>query len=72
MTVVNPPKENVAMKALLIVTTATTRVKEEITRSLAEGLSQEELTKTLNKIIDDYCKRIANEELREISIHAPT
>lgn len=65
MTVVNPPKENVAMKALLIVTTATTRVKEEITRSLAEGLSQEELTKTLNKIIDDYCKRIANEELRE-------
>ena len=65
MTVVNPPKENVAMKALLIVTTATTKVKEEITRSFAEGLSQEDLTKTLNKIIDDYCKRIANEELRE-------
>lgn len=65
MTVVNPPKENVAQNVLMIVSTATTKIKQEITKSVAEGIDQEELTKTLNKIIDEYCKRIDNLELRE-------
>jgi hypothetical protein len=59
------PKENVAQNVLMIVSTATTKIKQEITKSVAEGIDQEELAKTLNKIIADACKKIDNAELKE-------
>lgn len=65
MKIIEAPKENVAQNVLMIVSTATTKIKQEITKSVAEGIDQEELTKTLNKIIAEYCKRIDNLELRE-------
>lgn len=62
MKIIEAPKENVAQNVLMIVSTATTKIKQEITKSVAEGIDQEELTKTLNKIIAEYCKRIDNLE----------
>ncbi len=59
------PKENVAQKTLLIVTNATTKIKEIIVLGLTENKSQEEITKTLNGIIASACNEITNERLRE-------
>ncbi len=65
MVATSSPKENVAQNVLMIISTVTTKIKQEITKSITEGIDQEELTKTLNKIIAEYCKRIDNLELRE-------
>lgn len=65
MQAISSPKQNVAQRAVVLVQTATTKIKEVITNGLMEGKSQEELTKTLNGLIDTYCRQLENVELRE-------
>lgn len=65
MQALSSPDPNVAEKAVVLVQTATTKIKEAITKSVVAGETPEELTKTLNKIIGEHCKEITNVELRE-------
>lgn len=65
METLSSPNENVAQKALIIVSSATTKIKEAITKGLIEGNSQDEITKVLNKTIATYCKQINNLQLQE-------
>ena len=62
---IKSPNENVAQKAVVLVQTATTKVKEAITLGIMQGQSQDELTKTLNKLIARYCSQLENPVLRE-------
>lgn len=43
----------------------TTKIKELITQSIMQGMSQEELTKQLNKVIAETCAKVKDEKLRE-------
>src|SRR5690554_847069 len=65
MQAISSPKQNVAQKAVILVQTATTKIKETITAGIMEGKKQDELTKELNKLIDKYCRQLETPELRE-------
>ena len=60
-----PVEPNVAGKALIAVQTVITKIKEAIVGNVAKGVSEDEITRQLNKIISDFCKTIDNEALRE-------
>ena len=60
-----PVEPNVAGKALIAVQAVITKIKEAIVASVAKGVSEDEITRQLNKIISDFCKTIGNEALRE-------
>ena len=59
------PANDTASKAIVDTQTATTRVKAIITECVSQGVSDEELTKRLNKAIAEECKRIPNAGFRE-------
>ena len=59
------PAHDTASNALVDVQTATTRVKSIITECVSKGISDEELTKRLNKAIAEECKRINDIGFRE-------
>ena len=44
---------------------ATTKIKELITQAILQGVSQEELTKQLNKVIAEACVKIRDPTLKE-------
>lgn len=60
-----PVEPNVAGKALIAVQAVITKIKEAIVGNVAKGVSEDEITRQLNKIISDFCKTIGNEALRE-------
>lgn len=60
-----PVEPNVAGKALIAVQTVITKIKEAIVGNVAKGVSEDEITRQLNKLISDFCKTIDNEALRE-------
>lgn len=62
---VSSPKENVAQKVLILISSATTRIKVIITESLMENKAQEEIVAALNKVIAETCEQIINPVLRE-------
>lgn len=59
------PKQNVAQKAVVLVQTASQKIKETLTIGIMEGKDSEELTKLLNDTIGSFCKQIDNIQLRE-------
>lgn len=59
------PNPNVAQRTVVAITDASTKIKETIANALRENISQEELTKQLNKIIADTVKQFDNVELQE-------
>ena len=60
-----PSIANAAARILVNVQSATTRVKELITSNVVHGISEEETTKQLNKLIAEECSRVDNTDLRE-------
>lgn len=59
------PDSSVSGPLVVSLQSATTKIKELITQSIMSGLSQEELTKQLNKVIAEACAKIKDEALRE-------
>ena len=59
------PSHDTASRAIVDVQTATTHVKALITECVSKGISDEELTKRLNKAIAEECKRIKDVGFRE-------
>lgn len=60
------PHQNVAQKTVIVITDATTKIKESIITALRSTTPQDELTKKLNKIIADAVKQFNdNPELQE-------
>ncbi len=59
------PSHDTASRAIVNVQTATTRVKALVTECVSKGISDEELTKRLNKAIAEECKHIKDVGFRE-------
>lgn len=59
------PSHDTASRAIVDVQTATTHVKALITECVSKGISDEELTKRLNKAIAEECKHIKDVGFRE-------
>ena len=56
-----------AQASLLALNKVIADIKIEIARSNAEGRPQAELSKSLAKLISDYCKTIENPKEREVT-----
>ena len=59
------PDASVSGPMVVSLQSATTKIKELITQSIMSGLSQDELTKQLNKVIAEACAKVKDEKLRE-------
>ena len=59
------PAHDTASNAIISVQTATTRVKEIITDCVSKGVPDDELTKRLNAVIAQECKKITDITFRE-------
>lgn len=59
------PSHDTASRAIVDVQTATTHVKALITECVSKGISDEELTRRLNKAIAEECKHIKDVGFRE-------
>lgn len=59
------PDPNVAQRTVVAIQDGTTKIKEAIIKGLKNNLSQDELTKFLNKIIADTVKKFNDPELQE-------
>lgn len=59
------PNPNVAQRVVVAIQDGTTKIKEAIVKALNSNHSQEELTKTLNKIIAETVKKFPDLELQE-------
>jgi len=67
----NPPRQilspdaSVSGPMIVALQSATTKIKELITQAILQGVSQEELTKQLNKVIAEACVKIRDPTLKK-------